>query len=433
MARLADWTALVIGIHASAARQGGRCALLAALVFCALPVPAMATPDSKAMALLSECRTGEERFSSQSLTVIFRVVGWTGSCAEGKRDGKGVLSVRHETIDHEPSSGNNSTGATWEDEEGTFVAGKPLGAWCVVKAGKEGGTHVPHNVGCLLRDGTPNMTFYTKAADGRWQVASLVFDIVKPGIFLEPDSLERESDRIISDARAGRPIGRAKLEASVPAFDDLLRDGKLRLALDKTPIDLGTKRVAVLVSTRAAKELERFAAMRQALIDVSSGAKKVDEDRNAFIAHSDPKLLLAGVSKGIRNYAPSAQPAADLSVLQDGTADYAIVFDWRFFGDFAISPKDYKLIPPCPENAKDTCRHLYRHAYGVYVLNRNLEVVRQFDLDVERWTDYFYSNRLPYAKLFEILSVKFEDVWNLDDGGVLRQTREWMKATTGAK
>lgn len=356
-----------------------------------------------------------------------RVTGWTGSCRDGKRDGVGVLATRHESLSVSPNPSLNSSYWSWSEDQGTFVAGQRLGLWCNLKQGKsfEDSKHFQTPGLCSLGSGQ-----YRKEPDGRWhQMTGSRNEVHKPDVYLPARELERESERILAQARAGTPVTPGLLSAEVPDFGDLVSGGRLRIPSNRLPIDLRSKRVAIVLTSRATSELERFKVMRQSLIQVSAKERKVQAEREAFITESDPAQVFAGLTAAIKAHVGSVVAANDLSVLQTGAADYAIVVDWRFSGEFALSPKDYKSVAGCPDPDHPTCRHFFSGAYGITILDRELVVQRLFAWGGSSGITYFYSTPAPYSRFFEILADGFKREWNVDTGSVRYGVDGWLKAT----
>jgi hypothetical protein len=382
---------------------------------------------------IGACDSAPAKLSFRQRTVLethtFRVTGWTGGCREGKRDGPGTLSLQSEYMVDYPEGGFDDYSSSDSSEaRGELVAGRQVGLWC--EARKSG------SINGRLEGATPEHCklggsdfSYVREDDGRWHQLNGLKPS-KPDVYVVAGELERESARLLAAARAGVPAVPRSLTAVVPAFRDLIAGGGLKVPANETPIVLSSRRVAIVLSARAIAELARFRAMRQSLIDVSAKDQKVQVERARFISESDPAQVLAGFTAAIKAHGGAVVPADDLSALQTDSADYAIVVDWHYEGEFALSAKDYKSIDPCPDQIRPRdCRRFFRDAFSFALLDRDLVVQGMGDWDnTDSWIFYFYSDTMPYSTLFETLARGFKSRWKVDDGSVRLSVDGWLES-----
>ena len=370
-------------------------------------------------------------------TEKWSLTGWTGACVDGKRDGAGVLSERWETIDHAPGADGDQSGFRWRDQMVTFVGGGINGLICTLKSGSGGPKpSFVEPLNCWLAGGENDIGRFQKEADGRWkwQGVSYLGKAVKPDTYLPAGTLERESERIISAKNSGQPLGRTNVAVIVPDFGDIVGGGQLTLALLAKRPDLRNKRLAVVISSRTASELERFARMRQEMIDATSKVKKkFANDREDFISGSDPKRVLAAVVAAIRSGAINVTPADDLSVLANHQADYVLLLDWRFDGDFSITENEYKTLPKCSGKGDANCHLLFSHTYTGWLVNDKLEAVR-FGENIVQWDNFArsYSWEETYEYLLKRLGeYGFSHQFNPDSGAIWEEVRSWVTGRRG--
>ncbi len=316
-------------------------------------------------------------FSTKNEEALDAVVSieWSGACVDGKRDGPGVLTWQSE----KPfASGNKLTVTT--TAEGRFVKGQRLGMWCVTKyeatlSNRPPSPRLPlSGLGCRLHEGHAKGTpSYIKQPDGRWQE----YVLGEPGAtFLAAGELEAQSAKLLADAAAGKTDLKARVVMQSRDLDDLLPGSKIVAAMSASPIPLKDKRVAIVLSSQSVSEFGRFKSERQALIDASAGLRgEAAAERSRFIKASNPDRLLVNIAKVMQKHAKDVHPADDLSGLQNGRFDYALVVDWKSMTRFdQLGKYDKAAWPPKPFPAASgvACESLRG-----FLIGRDLKVVRQ--------------------------------------------------------
>lgn len=391
-------------------------------------------------AVLATCIPGQAKYlhkfqitgfdgSSMSMDSIqtSEVSGWTGGCREGKRDGPGVLSVRSHSLD--VTTGQRGY-AHWYEVEGNFVEGMQVGLGCYVRSGTEGPDARPMPHFCTVFGGDGNPGGFRREPDGRWAVAGIGNKPVEPVAFAAKGALERESERVIAAAKQRRPIGRVRLPVVVADFGDIIRGGSIVLAPSKETPSLRGKRVAIVLSARAVTELERFTKMREALVNSSTRVpKEARRDREEFIAGSDPGYVVASVVAAVNASGATAVPAEDLNVLKSGAADYALVFDWRFTGNFALDAKQYAALPPCSNEADTrTCYQFFRHSFSGWLVNSSFEAERFYEWDLDKVSTHNSSadQKMGYGRFFGVLTYT-KLLFNIDNGEIRNTVGDWFK------
>jgi len=405
------------GHHASPLR---RTILLAAvaLAFASAQSPLLAATDpswekftADTEALWARCEMGSASRQmvgeGYNLTSIRTTTEWTGSCVKGKRDGHGVLSSREETRDNLKNTLSLGLSSATRQEV-TFVAGVPIGLRCVgITTYTDGVESSRSDLGCDLAGVSGGRESYRKTSDGRWRQAEFA-DNLEPPIFLAPGTLEAVSERLVADARAGNAAGPVKLDAQATALEDVLKDGKYVRLMDGQSLNLGTRRVAVVLTGHALAEIDRFRKMRQAFIDQSAHGKAAP-GRAEFINNSDPAKLLGGIAAPLRGNVKNVVPADDLTPLTDGSADYALVVDWSFSGNFALSPKEFEALPLCDDyGPKSRCAVLFAQSAHAWLFDPKLDVVRSYMVGYGNPITTVGISDRKYARLFDKLAMGFD-------------------------
>jgi hypothetical protein len=348
------------------------------------------------------------------------VSGWTGGCRDGKRDGPGILTVSSDSV--EVATGIRSYAHRYE-LAGTFVDGKQVGLGCYVTPPI-----------CTMFGDDGGVGAFRKEPDGRWVAVDWVGSPLEPMTFAAPGALARESERLIAAVRQRVPIGRVRIPVVVAGFDDLLRGGAIVMAPTMETPPLQGKRVAIVLSARAVSELERYSEMRDTLISLSKRVRKSGrEHREKFIAGSEPGRVVASVVAAVKNLGATAVPAEDLSAIATGAADYALVFDWRFTGNFALDAKQYAALPSCRDDSDSrTCYQFFRQSFSVWLVNSRLEAERFHDWDIDTISMHHDSGdqQEGYGQLFTRLGVihDFDARFNIDDGDIRTTVDGWLKS-----
>lgn len=303
-------------------------------------------------------------------------IEWNGACVDGKREGEGVLNwveVR------EFGPGDKSV-SQWRSE-GRFVKGQRLGLWCWTKTFQRIQDGKPSrdrsDSGCWVLAGhtNPLTDNYRKLADGRWQELS---GDSPTGSSLAAGTLEAQSAKVLAAAAAGKTDLKVALVVQNKALDDLVSGSKIVLAPSTTPLSLKDKRVAIVLSSQSVSELERFRRERQILIDASAGLSgKAATERAKFIQASDPNRLLINIIKLVKKYAKDAQPADDLTGLQKGSFDYALVVDWKSMTRFDLLGKYYSFTQPQDQGSESREKlAVAGESLGGFLVNRDLKALK---------------------------------------------------------
>jgi hypothetical protein len=381
----------------------------------AAPVAAPVAADP-VVALFERCGLGVAEGSSASqdmrTTYKIEVTNWTGDCLNGKRSGRGELSIKtRATSTHSALQGWVFVSVQSYVSKGTIVDGRQTGLWCASRIRTEttdpdvswrknaaGDTVAIYTEGkgstvvldvdldfgasCWIGEALPHRSLpshqFRRDTDGRWQLAVGLEKERALAVYLPAGSLETMSDRLITDARAGRKSSPTTLEAWSPLLTGLAEGERLPLIPVRAPLDLKSQRVAIVMSAGTLAELTRFRQMRQALIDAPAIKGEVLESRRAgFIEGSNPELLLQSLASGLLKRVKSVVVADDLSVLESGTVDYALIFDWRFEGRFDLSGNEFDALPVCAADAKGAaCAVLFNEKASMMLVNSNAEIVR---------------------------------------------------------
>lgn len=309
-------------------------------------------------------------------------IEWTGACAQGKRDGEGVLTIISESMSHRRIDEKNWTETRVTSttiSEGHLVKGQRIGLWCgTVKVKVETKTQdgklspfesVSDYCTVAAGKGKPLAGNFKKQPDGSWRG---IGDVTLPA-----GALEAQSAKLLADAAAGKANLKVDLIGKSQVLDDLVRGSSIALAPITAPIPLKNKRVGIVLSSGTISEMERFKRERAAFIAATSGLSgDAAKYRAKFITASNPDRLLVNVAKVVRKYFGTAQPADDLSGLQQGKFDYALVIDWKDKTRFDLlgkydsfhnySEKDPGIAPVC-------------QSMGGFLINSDLKAVKQMN------------------------------------------------------
>lgn len=361
-------------------------------VICATSAPAHAQVTIHTTDLRSGCTLGTATDTwGTAATTTLTITGWTGGCRDGLRDGVGTLS---ETETRTMAYGSTTTRT--RVSEGAFVRGTQRGLWCFIEdqqTAKDSWTNLDgvredtvsqtkNPLGCALHDPTYSDTLYVKQADGRW----LSLDAPKDTpVFIPAGLLERESDRILAEARANKTITPANLTVETSLLDDLVRGSRIQLRKVEGPLDLKKKRVAIVMSSKAISEFERLGRETQAFLDLTAGSapkKPADraaweQERGRLKAEATSEKTLRGVTNWAVTNTASVAAADDLSVLQAKTVDYVILVDWRYSGNFVLTDKQYLSLPLCDVFDQNAACDFFRSTLSFYLIDQNLNAVKE--------------------------------------------------------
>jgi len=218
------------------------------------------------------------------------------------------------------------------------------------------------------------------------------------------------------------------------------------MAINRDPLGLKTKRVAIVLTSQSLREFDRFRRMRQALIDATSKDAKTLPSRDAFISRSNPDNLIAGIAAAVRAKSLGISAADDLSVLKAGLADYVLLFDWKFTENFNLSPKDYKVLRKCSYDPSQDfvvyvngCPTFYKESGSALLVDEKRNAVRQFDLggfdgiiNSNAGLPYDYhskcKNRCGYDEMLQMLAEGFKGKWSLELGDFGRHLTAYLEA-----
>lgn len=361
-------------------------------------------------------------------------IEWSGACADGKRDGEGGLTWIENHTTHTKTSATTtltSRSVTTYKSQGQFVKGRRVGLWCTERKYrresktedftyplKEGG-----ETGCAVFGGHAKQLTgnFRKQPDGSWMAIS---GDQPTGVTLAPGMLEAQGARVLADAAAGKLELKVDLVhvAQSKALDDLVRGSKIVLEQSREPILLKDKRIGIVLSSRTISELERFKRERQALIASSSGLTgSAGKFRDQFIAASDPNRLLTNIAKILRKHVKSVIPAYDLTGLQQGKFDYALIVDWKhqtrldLLGKFDSLP----AVEPGKRVPINSPQSYSGQSLEAFLISRELKAVKH-----SPGTDYGNGRLKDYVDdqaYMARLASSFESYWGKgpDDVGFL--------------
>jgi hypothetical protein len=253
---------------------------------------------------------------------------------------------------------------------------------------------------------------YHKQPDGGWidyQAKGVV-----EGTSLAPGTLEALSAKVLADAAAGKTMRAPELSFQHQALADLVPGAKTVFAPSPTPIPLKDKRVAIVLSTRAISELERFKRERAALITASARLSgEAAKYRATFTSASNPDRMLVNVAKTARKHIKSVQSSEDLIDLHEGKFDYALIIDWSYKTRFDLLGKydnftDKLGIAPACESM------------SLFLVSPELKVINQFH-SLPSCADKLEHKEKGDAGYLHKLSLGYEWLWGkgLDQTGAL--------------
>jgi hypothetical protein len=312
--------------------------------------------------------------------VVVSVTSWTGGCAEGKRDGSGVIEW---TVDRRlPSSQSSARNKA----EGRFVKGTQLGLWCILdlEVTVAGTARKISSTGCYMVTGEPLRAppaLYRKQPDGRWQLWAHNGP-ASPAVYLPAGSMETQSEKMIAAAMAGTApaVATPALAMESQALNELVRGSKIDFVPTAGSVALKDKRIAVVLSSSTEDELERFKREREALIAATRNVSgEAAQHRARFIQMSNPERLMTNIFKMLRTVARDAQEANDLSVLDKGGVDYVLVIDWKSLTRFDLLGK-YDAFPATSHQDRMAGKTvvLAGQSIGGFLIAPGLKAVKQF-------------------------------------------------------
>ena len=342
-------------------------------------------------------------------------IDWKGGCVDGKRDGNGILNW---TEDPEADENGFRTLVNWR-AEGRFVKGQRMGLWCMsrsyqmARAGKQVGNPGSTEFCAVYSSHAKALTSgFRKQADGSWLEAAGSKSTLPAG------ALEAHSNRVLAEAAAGKTDVKVDLVAQNEALDGLLPGAKIALALSPKPPVLKGKRVAIVLSSGTLDEMDRFKRDRVALIAASSQlAGESALQRQRFIAASAPDRLLVNAAKTLNKHNVRAEPVDDLTGLQKGQFDYAIVLDWKPKMRFDLLGKLDSVPAFTPGVKLDASVAIACEVLRGFLISRELKAVSQI------YGGEYCKPRHALQKLdldyMKVLAEFFELRWgkNVDDTG----------------
>jgi TPR repeat protein len=274
---------------------------------------------------------------------------WIGGCKNGYRDGPGIEVYEYKS----------QYSATHQETQETYAEGVEAGLRCTTSdiSASDGKISTgPTLVGrCLLTlpyIGAGWWPMLRRSSSGEWHVDDSRDDFPRADpspIVVEGAAVEQANASLIQAAQAGSAAGKIELPLQSLMLADLLPEGRSALTIDPTdPVDVAGKRVAVVLSSQALKEIDRWKAAREQFARTKGyGLLAGPADAGALaqsLEKGDPSKLVASLVSTLRTVAGSVVPAEDLSPLTRGEADYAVVADWRFDGGY-FDPKQFANRP----------------------------------------------------------------------------------------
>lgn len=355
------------------------------------PPAVQSAPPDRIDQLQRGCTLGTATMSYLAGTsTTLSITEWTGGCKNGLRDGVGVLS--RQLIEVLPGDRTETNLV----ENGTIVGGVKVGLWCTsVKEVEEtmerlvgwGRSTSKHSspLGCRLERSRLQWEF-TRDTDDRWRRMDWDGAILYPDVFVRVGELEAESNRMVTRYAAGATKG---FPVAIPAeskpLNDLIDGGHFVWCLGdyQERLDLRSKNVAILLSSRAATEGDRLQSdIRKLLASPANKAPSDKKQRSVWEWQQNAlrsivtSMILRSVTNATIPYVKSLQPADDLSVLQTGAADYALVVDWTYEDNFVMDQKQYLAFPICPlaRRLYEKCQSYFSPRLTLYLIDKDLRV-----------------------------------------------------------
>lgn len=348
--------------------------LMLALVVCGLHVnPAYAQSPEAAEAQAVGC-SGSHSRQFANLTLI--TSGWTGACVEGLPDGPGRYNERREVA-----------GTTTEFiHEVYLVRGRQAGLACQTQVSSGPRARRPTELAALSFCAMNGLDVLIKRDGELWRGVDLDGAFVEPAVTFSSDEVERESNRLIAAARQER-VAQANLTATAMVLNDLVGGARIRVNIDSTLRTLQGRRVAIVLSSRAIEELARWRVERERLLTAFRAAPSRDHGRDyeeaiqTFEAQTRPENFVFGVASTVQAAGGSAFAADDLSVLQDGSADYVLAVDWSFTQRVPQSLSAYRSMPSCDRVPGRSCADdaYLSVSFAAYLISPELEAVYVYE------------------------------------------------------
>lgn len=295
-----------------------------------------------------------------------RTLGWTGYCASGLADGEGRFITRRES----------ATGAVIQEisHEGHFVAGRLAGLVCIsnLATADSRGRLVPLPENQLWCAFPGSMMALRRVGDAWVQLDS--------SVQVPAAVVNAEHTRLIAAARAGRSE-LPQLSATNPAFAGLLGGARITERLDPNLSGLEGKRIAIVLSTRAIEQLEGWRVDRQSLLSTLRASASSERGLAPALSYleevSDPADFVVGAAATVQAAGGLPFAADDLSVLQDGRADYVLVLDWTYEARIPMSARAFANLPACGTAGPCEQSTYLRAQTGVYLISPQFHVVFQ--------------------------------------------------------
>ncbi|WP_291209262.1 hypothetical protein [Hyphomonas sp.] len=316
---------------------------------------------------------------------------WTGGCVDKLRDGFGQFTNEDRLL-LTPLTGSfpSSTFTTVKVEEGTLVRGRYAGLWCRLSL-KGNGEENQKPTTCALRSGNVSLGQFVKDETGSWRRADVYGEVSESPEVYAPGSLEAESQRLIAEARAGSFGGPINLQGQAEALTDLVAGASIRLSTDEPVRSIRGKRVAIVLSTRTLDDLQRWTAEREKVIEEMQRYRsntQFESYFSQFVSNSDPTRLVGAATTSILSAGGIPFAADDLSVLQDGSADYVLIVDWRYSARIPTSVRSLKAMSICA--LEDPCENdeIYDSSVSTYLVTRDMRAAVVPSFRYSRLTRY---------------------------------------------
>jgi len=379
--------------------------------------------------LFSGCAGGAfTQNSSTGMTMETATSPWTGPCVNGLKDGRGtfIVKTRNDTK-------SDLLGVTTDETEvsGFYVRGAPAGLSCNVTIsstmnGKPFQSPIP-NI-CTFALASAASPYLTKQTDGNWRVSPDMSSGPLPDFVASASDVDALSETLIARAKSGAPNGPVELKVNIPAAADLIQSGQFTFAVNNEPLQLKSKRVAIVLTSNTEKEFSRYNEMRQALFNTTSGIKDYYGHRKEFLARSDPNNILLSTSAGFLLKTAGVQPADDFSVLNDSGVDYVALVDWHFNGNFNLTKAQFRALPVCAKDADASqCPLFFQDVLSIVLIAKDLKIVRAWSISsgkLEKLDFLYTSNTLD-----ELFDQIYDNTiaWDKETGLMRDSVKNWLE------
>jgi len=350
---------------------------------------------------------------------------WSGACINGLKDGPGSFTIKSRT----DTKSDSVVTILEQASSGLYVRGQPAGLNCndiisYIFRGKSVQSTMPHYCTLALGDlPSPNLV---KQTDGNWQVKPATPTGAFPIMFATASDVDAISASANSRVKTGDLTGPIEFKVQIPDAADLVQNGEFTLALNSAPLQLKSKRVAIVLTSNTEKEFARFNTMRKGFFSQTAGVG--DIDRKDYIARSDPKNMLINISTAFAGQTAGLQSAGDLSVLGDGGVDYVALADWRFKGNFNLSRSEFRALPVCEVGDDESrCPLFLDYDLSILLISKELKIVRAWSTSGGAAKKYSYEYKENSLDEFFHQMYSETTAWDKDVGIIKEIVKQWLE------